>query len=131
MRQPVIIADQPALEAHCRAWRAAGIFAFDTEFIRDDTYDAALCLVQVSSGGEVVLVDSAAGLDLSCFWELVTDPAVVTIVHAGKEDFEVCLRMRGRVPRAVSRSCHGIAADAGERSGPGGRGGRAIVAARA
>lgn len=101
MRPPKIITDQSALEAHCRTWREAGVFAFDTEFIRDDTYDAALCLVQVTTDGDVALVDPTADLDISAFWELVADKSVVTIVHAGKEDFEVCLRTTGQVPHNV------------------------------
>ena len=101
MRQPELISEQSALEARCRAWREAGRFAFDTEFIRDDTYDAVLCLVQVALDGDVALVDPTAGVDLTPFWDLVTDPAVITIVHAGKEDFEVCLRTTGKPPRNV------------------------------
>jgi ribonuclease D len=101
MSQPEIITDQPTLEAHCRAWRKGGLFAFDTEFIRDDTYDAALCLIQVSTDGRTALVDPTADLDVNVFWNLVTDQSVVTVVHAGKEDFEVCLRTTGKVPRNV------------------------------
>lgn len=94
-----LITDQAALNALCGEWRRQGIFAFDTEFIRDDTYDAILCLVQVCDGERVTLIDPTAGLDIAPFWELVTDPAVKTIVHAGKEDFEVCLRQTGHPPR--------------------------------
>jgi len=101
MRQPEIVTDQPALEAHCRTWREAGIFAFDTEFIRDETYDAVLCLVQVTTDETVVLIDPTGDLDVSHFWNLVADESIVTIVHAGKEDFEVCLRTTGKVPRNV------------------------------
>jgi ribonuclease D len=101
MRPPEIITDQPTLEAHCSAWRALGRFAFDTEFIRDDTFDANLCLIQVSTDGEAALVDTTADLNLAPFWELVIDPTVLTIVHAGKEDFEVCLKTTGEVPRNV------------------------------
>ena len=101
MRPPEIITDQAALEAHCCAWREAGVFAFDTEFIRDDTYDAALCLVQVTTDGEVALIDPTADVDVGVFWELVADESIVTVVHAGKEDFEVCLRKTGKVPRNV------------------------------
>ncbi len=102
MRPAEIVTEQQTLDAHCRAWRAAGCFAFDTEFIRDDTYDAALCLVQVCSvAGEVVLIDPTTDLDIAPFWALVSDPKIVTIVHAGKEDFEVCLRTTGQVPRNV------------------------------
>ncbi len=99
--EPEMVTDQKTLEDWCRVWREAGIFAFDTEFIRDDTYDAALCLIQVTTNGTVVLVDPTGDVDVSVFWELVTDESVVTIVHAGKEDFEVCLRKTGRVPRNV------------------------------
>lgn len=101
MERPEIVTDQKSLEQHCRRWREAGVFAFDTEFIRDDTYDAALCLIQVTTDGTVVLVDPTGEVDVSPFWELVTDAGVATIVHAGKEDFEVCYRTTGRVPRNV------------------------------
>lgn len=101
LREPELVTDQRALEGYCERWRAAGCFAFDTEFIRDETYDAALCLVQVTSDSEAVLVDPTVPLDLRPFWELVADESVVTIVHAGKEDFEVCLRTTGLVPRNV------------------------------
>ncbi|MCK4340096.1 MAG: ribonuclease D [Phycisphaerae bacterium] len=101
MQQSEILTDQRMLETHCHAWRAAGCFAFDTEFIRDDTYDAALCLIQVTTDGNVVLVDPTQDVDLNVFWDLVTDKSIVTVVHAGKEDFEVCLRSTGRVPRNV------------------------------
>jgi len=101
MHTPEIVTDQRRLEAHCRRWREAGRFAFDTEFIRDETYDSKLCLIQVSTDGQVVLVDPTTALDVNLFWELVTDDAVTTIVHAGKEDFEVCLRATGKHPRNV------------------------------
>jgi ribonuclease D len=101
MNTPELVTDQRCLEAHCRRWRKAGRLAFDTEFIRDETYDARLCLVQVSTDGQVVLVDPTADLDINLFWKLVTDETVTTIVHAGKEDFEVCLRATGKPPRNV------------------------------
>ncbi len=96
-----LVSDQTAFDALCGVWREAGRFAFDTEFIRDDTYDAILCVVQVTTGDSVTLVDPTEGLDLAPFWELVTDPGIQTIVHAGKEDFEVCLTACGEPPRNV------------------------------
>lgn len=101
MLAPDIVNEQPRLEELCRACRDAGRFAFDTEFIRDDTYEPALCLVQIAVDGQVLLVDPTADLKLAPFWDLVADPQIVTIVHAGKEDFELCLRQTGSVPRNV------------------------------
>ncbi len=101
MTTPELVSRQAELDDHCERWQRSGSLAFDTEFIRDDTYEAALCLVQVAADGEVVLIDPTANIDMSPFWKLVTDPAVATIVHAGKEDFEVCLRSSGRPPQNV------------------------------
>jgi len=101
MDEVTVVEQQADLESYCRAWRRAGRFAFDTEFIRDDTYEAILCLVQVAADGQVVLIDPTRSLDLTPFWDLVTDPEVTTIVHAGKEDFELCLRKTGKPPRNV------------------------------
>ncbi|MBU0616334.1 MAG: HRDC domain-containing protein [Planctomycetes bacterium] len=101
MATPELVTEQGRLDTLCRRWRRAGRIAFDTEFIRDDTYDAALCLIQVTLNDDVVLIDPTADLDIAPFWELVTTEAVRTIVHAGKEDFEVCLRTTGRPPRNV------------------------------
>lgn len=41
MNDVEIVTEQSALVDYCSAWRAAGCFACDTEFIRDDTYEAA------------------------------------------------------------------------------------------
>ncbi len=84
-----IVTRQSDLDAHCKSWRRLGRFAFDTEFIRDETYESALCLIQVAANGEVVLIDPTAPVDLSSFWDLVTSEKVITVVHAGKEDFLV------------------------------------------
>ncbi len=101
MKPPEYVTEQRRLNALCRRWRQAGRCAFDTEFIRDDTFEATLCLVQATTDGEIALIDPTAGLDLAPFWSLVTDPDVLTIVHAGKEDFEVCLTHTGKPPRNV------------------------------
>lgn len=98
---PALLTEQAALDARCEAWRANGVFAFDTEFIREDSYDAHLCLLQVATADEVTLIDPTCGLDLTAFWELVADPEITAVVHAGKEDFELCHLALGRPPRNV------------------------------
>lgn len=97
----VLIVDQRELDGLCARCGEAGAFAFDTEFIRDDTFDATLCLVQIACEDEVWLVDPLASLDLSGFWKLLCDPEVVKIVHAGKEDCELCLRACDSAPRNI------------------------------
>lgn len=96
-----IVLDQDSLAECCAAWRKQGWFCFDTEFIRDETFIAELCFVQVHDGARITLIDPMVPLDMAPFWELVTSPDVMAIVHAGKEDFDVCLRATGLPPRNV------------------------------
>ena len=81
--------------------RASGSFAYDSEFIGELTYYPKLCVIQVASARRVSLIDPLADLDLRPFWELLTDPAVEKIVHAGEQDIEPVVRHLGRAPGNV------------------------------
>ena len=76
--------------------RAAGRFAYDSEFIGELTYVPKLCLIQVATVDRVALIDPLVGLDLTPFWELLADPGVEKIVHAGQQDVEPIARHIGR-----------------------------------
>lgn len=94
------IDNQPDLERYCRSLVELRRFAFDTEFIRDETFEPALCLVQVATDEGVTLIDPLE-LDMGPFWDAVAAPRVVKVVHSGKEDFDVGFRTSGRLPRSV------------------------------
>ncbi|QOV89104.1 ribonuclease D [Humisphaera borealis] len=81
--------------------RQAGTFAYDSEFIGELSYHPKLCLIQVASAHEVALIDPIADIDLMPFWELLADPAVEKIVHAGQQDVEPVVRHLGRGPANV------------------------------
>ncbi|PZO00180.1 MAG: ribonuclease D [Hyphomicrobiales bacterium] len=69
----------------------------DTEFLRETTYYPKLCLIQLASPDEAVLVDPLApDLDLAPFFGLMTDEAVVKVFHAARQDLEI-VWMLGRV----------------------------------
>lgn len=69
----------------------------DTEFLRETTYYPKLCLIQLASPDEAVLVDPLApDLDLAPFFALMVDEAVVKVFHAARQDLEI-VWMLGRV----------------------------------
>ncbi len=76
--------------------RSKGRFAYDSEFIGELTYFPKLCLIQVASSERVGLIDPLANLDLNPFWDLLCDPAVEKIVHAGQQDVEPVFRNCGK-----------------------------------
>lgn len=93
---PQIVTTPQALADHIAALRSAGRFAFDTEFVGEDRYKPELCLVQTATDEAQVLIDPLAGVDCRPFWELVADPALEKIVHAGSEDLAMCPLQVGR-----------------------------------
>jgi ribonuclease D len=79
-----------------RAARAATV-ALDTEFMREKTYRAELCLLQLAFDDEAVCIDPIAIPDLSPIAPLLVSAAVVKIMHAARQDLEVLLPAVGLV----------------------------------
>ncbi|HLG43086.1 MAG TPA: ribonuclease D [Planctomycetota bacterium] len=98
----MIVKDGKALERLVAQLRAAGRFSFDTEFMREGRYRPQLCLLQVAApDGTSALVDPVEGLNLGPFADLLRDPAIVKVVHAGGQDFEIFFERSADVPRNV------------------------------
>ncbi len=81
--------------------RAVGRFAFDTEFVSEDTFEPVLCLIQVATESRLAVVDPLKVGDLSPFWDAVIDPAIEVVMHAAGEDLRICKLKTGTVPRRV------------------------------
>ena len=103
MTVPRLITESAALASLCTAWRGADFITVDTEFMRENTFRARLCLVQVAaSDGEAVAVDPLAqGLDLSPLYDLLTRAPVLKVFHAARQDVEVLLSLAGAVPHPL------------------------------
>ena len=76
--------------------------AFDTEFIGEDSFYPHTCLIQVATKHEVTLIDPFLVDDLTPLYELICSPDIITIVHAGLQDFEPVIRLTGDSPKNVS-----------------------------
>jgi ribonuclease D len=81
-----VLADASAVQAFAEHARAEGLVAFDTEFIGEESFRPRICLVQVATSSRVALVDPLSGVDPRPIYEVVADPAVRTLVHAGEQD---------------------------------------------
>jgi ribonuclease D len=93
-----IITGPEELAACCAALAACPQLGFDTEFVGEDTYHPRLCLVQVATPEALFLIDPLTAGPLGAFWQLVVDPARVTVVHAGREEVRLCRLWAGRTP---------------------------------
>lgn len=95
------IATQENLAAFVERARSSSVLAIDTEFLREKTYYAKLCLLQMATDDEVVIVDPFEMDDLSVLAPLLTDERIVKLFHAAGQDLEIILREVGVLPRPV------------------------------
>lgn len=92
-----IIETTADLEVLVSELRSAPYLALDTEFMRDSTYWPKLCLLQIAAPDIAAIVDPLAdGMDLTPFFELIKDPKIVKVLHAGRQDIEIFWH-KGRV----------------------------------
>lgn len=97
----MFIVSQEELEAFCRRAKQSAVLAIDTEFMREKTYYAKLCLVQMATETESVLIDPFAVADLTVLADLLTDEHIVKLFHAGTQDIEILYREVGVLPSPV------------------------------
>jgi ribonuclease D len=84
----------------CSHLRDKSCFAFDTEFIGENTYQPILCLVQVATADQVALIDpfAVSREGMQPLWDLLADPAIEKICHAGDQDVEIAWQHSNRIP---------------------------------
>ncbi len=98
MREASLIQHPDELDAALFRLRSSDRLALDTEFMRERTYHAQLCLVQIATESDCCLIDPLAGLDLAPLHELLQDRSRLKILHAARQDLEVLLQSGGAVP---------------------------------
>jgi ribonuclease D len=79
--------------------RERGRLGIDTEFMSEGRYRALLCLVQVAvddprepGGSRIVLIDTLDHIDIRPLAELLGDPEIEVVLHAGRQDVAILRR---------------------------------------
>lgn len=85
----------------CERLRGSTWLALDTEFMREKTYYAQFCLLQVATEELVACVDPLALKDINPLLELIYDPSIVKVMHSARQDLEILYDLRGDLPRPL------------------------------
>ncbi|WP_193335986.1 ribonuclease D [Devosia beringensis] len=97
-----LIVSTDVLAAFCERAAKFDFVTVDTEFLRETTYWPKLCLVQVATDDEAVLIDPLVpGFDLSPFYDLLANAAVTKVFHAARQDIEIFVKATGQVPENI------------------------------
>jgi len=84
-----IISDPNTFAQLCRELEQHSSLGLDTEFMRERTYFAQLCLLQLSFGERAVCIDTLALPDLSPLRAIMASARTGKVLHAARQDLEV------------------------------------------
>src|SRR5260370_17268305 len=88
--------------AGCEQMSRHTFVTVDTEFLRETTYYPLLCVAQMATSEEAVVIDTLAqDLDLAPFFELMANEAVLKVFHAARQDIEIVWHQAKLVPRPI------------------------------
>ena len=97
-----VITTTSALSKACKAMAGDAFVTVDTEFMRERTYWAKLCLIQIAGEHVQAIIDPLAeGLDLAPFFELMANENVIKVFHAARQDLEIFQHIDGRLPHPL------------------------------
>ena len=97
-----VISTTSELAAACDRLARHPVITVDTEFLRETTYYPLLCVVQIASPEEAVVIDALApGIDLKLFFELMANEKVLKVFHAARQDIEIVWHRAGILPHPI------------------------------
>ena len=90
------------LAAVCSRMAQHPFVTVDTEFLRETTYYPLLCVAQMASPEEAVVIDAlATGISLDPFFALMANESVVKVFHAARQDIEIVWNMAQTIPHPI------------------------------
>jgi ribonuclease D len=96
------IATTSELAEACARFSRHPFVAVDTEFIREHTFWPKLCLIQMGSPEEELIVDPLSdGLELAPFYQLMADERVTKVFHAARQDLEIVWTQARLIPHPI------------------------------
>ena len=97
-----IITTTVELAAACRRFSRSPSVTVDTEFMRESTYWPKLCVIQIASADEAIIIDALApDLDLDPFFKLMKNEKIIKVFHAARQDIEIVFHLGGLIPHPV------------------------------
>ena len=84
-----IVTNTAALTQLTASLEAAPAIGLDTEFLRERTYRAELCLIQVATADDAACIDPIALTDLGPLIRALVSDTPVKVMHASRQDVEV------------------------------------------
>lgn len=97
-----LIENTSELISFCQELNRKPFIAVDLEFLREKSYYAKLCLIQVAAPDTAAIIDPLApGIELEAFFAILHNPEVVKVFHSGRQDIEIIYHQAGFIPEPL------------------------------
>ena len=97
-----LVDNDTSLEQLCATLSKQKFITVDTEFVREKTYFAKLCLIQVGWRDDAAIIDPLAlKMNLKPFLDVLTNPDILKVFHSGRQDIEIFYHLSGKIPYPV------------------------------
>lgn len=94
-----LLTNNDELAAVCERFSHHEFVTVDTEFLRETTFWPKVCLIQIASPEEAIAIDTLTeNIDLTPFFALMANPAIVKVFHAARQDLEIIWRLSRLIP---------------------------------
>lgn len=90
-----------ALTKACEVLSNAKVLCVDTEFHREKTYYPQFALLQIGCTDGCFIIDPVQIKDLKPIWDIMLNPDVLKVFHAGRQDLEIILEHAGALPLPI------------------------------
>ena len=86
----------------CQRLSQQDFITVDTEFMREHTFWPKLCLIQIASPAEQLIIDPLeSNLDLGAFYSLMENQTVIKVFHAARQDIEIVFHQSRNIPKPI------------------------------
>ena len=99
--EELYVETQEELSNLCARIELSGVIAIDTEFLREKTYYAQLCLIQIATDDVLACVDPLNVPNLDPFLDLLYQPNRVKVLHSARQDLEIFFDLKGDLPKPI------------------------------
>ncbi|MDA1106908.1 MAG: ribonuclease D [Proteobacteria bacterium] len=99
--QDIYVDTPQQLTELCARLRGITWIALDCEFMREKTYHAQLCLLQIATDQVIACIDPLALTDMTPLLDVIYDSSITKVLHSSRQDLEIFYDLRGDLPRPV------------------------------
>jgi ribonuclease D len=98
----ILIENTTNLISFCDIIKKEKFITIDLEFLREKTYWAKLCLIQVGSEKECAIIDPLSNdIDLAPLYDILFDENITKVFHAARQDLEIIYHLTGKIPAPI------------------------------